>query len=166
LKAGAFALMTTLERICLSKEIAAHIGMKSYYVRKGLVLLAGLQVDPGFDGHLVLGMYNASPRTITLDYQGYICSVDFYHLAVPASRAFQTPEEFQTGTIPRVDKDYLRTLETQTLSDMSESVRQLSASVHTLTTVTYKVILPLLLIILTAALAVPIAVLTGFITIG
>jgi len=30
--------------------------MKSYYVRKGIVLLAGLQIDPGWDGYLVLGV--------------------------------------------------------------------------------------------------------------
>ena len=30
LKAGQFALLTSLERIALSNEIAAHIGMKSY----------------------------------------------------------------------------------------------------------------------------------------
>jgi dCTP deaminase len=148
LKAGQFALMTTLERIALSNNIAGHLGMKSYYVRKGVVLLAGLQIDPGWDGYLVLGMYNASPRSITLDYQSSLCTVDFFRLAVPVSKSFQTSDEQKIGLIPKVDKDYLRTLETQTLSEMSESVRRLSENVNTLTTITYKVILPLLVVIL------------------
>jgi dCTP deaminase len=148
LKAGQFALMTTLEKMTLSNDIAGHLGMKSYYVRKGIVLLAGLQIDPGWDGYLVLGMYNASPRSITLDYQSPICTVDFYRLATTVSKGFQTGDEQKIGLIPKIDKDYLRTLETQTLSEMSESVRRLSENVSTLTTITYKVILPILLIIL------------------
>ncbi|MGD0072665.1 MAG: dCTP deaminase [Candidatus Bathyarchaeia archaeon] len=123
LKAGDFALMTTLEKIKLSSDIVAQIGMKSYYIRKGLILLAGLQIDPGWNGYLVLGMYNASPRNITLDFQSQICTVDFFELSVPSSKCFMTGDEQQLGLIPKVDKDYLRTLETLTLSDMSESVR-------------------------------------------
>jgi hypothetical protein len=145
-------LLTTLEKITLSNDIVGHIGMKSYYIRKGLILLAGLQIDPGWDGYLVLGMYNASPRSITLDYQSPICTVDFYKLTVPASEPFRTGDEQRAGLIPKVDKDYLRTLETQTLSEMSESVRRLSESVNTLTTITYKVVIPILLIILAAVI--------------
>ena len=156
LKAGDFALMTTLEKIKLSNDIVGHIGMKSYYIRKGLILLAGLQIDPGWDGYLVLGMYNASPRNITLDYQSTICTVDFFRLSVPAEHCFITGDEQKVGLIPKIDKDYLRTLETQTLSDMSESVRQLSANVNTLTTVTYKVIIPILILIL-GSVIIPLA---------
>jgi hypothetical protein len=147
---------TEPEKITLSKEVVGHIGMKSYYIRKGLILLAGLQIDPGWDGYLVLGMYNASPRNITLDYQSSICTVDFFSLAVPASQPFVTGEEQKEGLIPKIDKDNLRTLETQTLSEMSESVRQLSTNVSTLTTVTYKVVIPVLLLIL-GSVVIPLA---------
>jgi len=153
LKAGQFALLTSLERIALARDVAAHIGMKSYYVRKGIVLLAGLQIDPGWDGYLVLGIYNASPRSITLDYQGSICTIDFYRLAAPASEGFQSGDEQREGMIPKVDKDYLRTLETETLSEMSESVRRLSENVSTLTTITYKIVVPILVGIFIAVIA-------------
>lgn len=148
IKAGDFALLTTLEKITLSNNIVCHIGMKSYYIRKGLILLSGLQIDPGWDGYLILGMYNASPRNLTLDYQSTICTIDFYGLTVPASEAFITGTELKAGLIPRVDKDYLRTLETQTLSEMSESVRQLSENVNMLTRIIYKFVTPLLILIL------------------
>lgn len=153
LKAGQFALLTSLEKITISNDIAGHIGMKSYYTRKGIIMLAGLQIDPGWDGYLVLGMYNASPRSITLDYQSSICTVDFYSLAVPASKGFEASHEMKMGLIPKVDKDYLRALETQTLSEMSESVRQLSQNMSTLTTITYKIVLPILLLILASVVA-------------
>ena len=91
-----------------------------------------------------MGIYNASPRSITLDYQGSICTIDFYRLAAPASGGLQSGEEQKEGKIPKVDKDYLRTLETETLSEMSESVRRLSENVSTLTTITYRIVVPML----------------------
>ena len=60
LKPGVFALVTTHENVVLSDTIAGHIGVKSYYTRKGIVMLTGLQIDPGFEGVLVIGLYNAS----------------------------------------------------------------------------------------------------------
>ena len=145
IKAGQFALIISYENIKLSNSLVGHIGMKSYYIRKGLILLAGLQIDPGWEGSLVLGMYNASPRSITLDYQGSICTVDFYRLSVPASKGFLSSDEQKAGLIPKMDKDYLRTLESQTLSEMSESVRHLSENVGRLSNMTYNVLIPLII---------------------
>jgi len=39
---------------------AAHTGMRSYYVRKGIAILSGIQIDPGWDAPLVLGLANLS----------------------------------------------------------------------------------------------------------
>ncbi len=68
-------------------------------------------------------------------------------------RSFRAGEEQRAGEIPRVDKDHLRTLETQTLSEMSESVRGLSENVSTLTTVTYRFVVPILLLLLGSVVA-------------
>jgi len=159
LKAGDFALITTHESVKVSDRIAGHIGVKSYYTRKGLVVLAGLQIDPGFEGVLVLGLFNASPRNLTLDYLAPFCTVEFHRLAGPVKKPYISGEEQKRGEIPRADKDYLRTLETQTLSEMSSSIRTLSISVGDLTTTTrtmskivYIIIIPLLLVIIAAIL--------------
>jgi hypothetical protein len=47
-------------------------------------------------------------------------------------KAFIPGDEQRRGNIPRVDKDYLRTLETQSLSDISESLRKLTINVASL----------------------------------
>ena len=133
LNAGQFALLTTLESVKLPPNVAGHIGVRSYYTRKGLILLAGLQIDPGWDGHLVVGVYNASPRRLALDYEATFCTVEFHRLSVPAEKPYEPGEEQRLGRIPRVDKDYLRTIETETLSEVAESVRALSQNVGTLT---------------------------------
>lgn len=136
LNAGQFALITTYESVKMPADIAGHIGVRSYYTRKGLILLAGLQIDPGFDGHLVLGVYNASPRRLTLDHMATFCTVEFHRLAMAAQAPYEAGQEQRLGRIPRVDKDYLRTIETETLSEVAQSVRALSQNVGALTTYT------------------------------
>lgn len=132
LKPGVFALVTTHEKVSVDDTVAGHIGVKSYYTRKGLVMLTGLQIDPGFEGVLVIGLYNASPRSLTLEYLAPFCTVEFHQLAKPVERAFVSGSEQKDGQIPRADKDYLRTLETQSLSEMSESLRELTINVSTM----------------------------------
>jgi dCTP deaminase len=132
LKPGEFALVTTYENLHLAHDIAGHIGVKSYYTRKGIVVLSGLQIDPGFEGVLVIGMYNASPRSLTLEYLAPFCTVEFHQLAKPAEKPFVAGWEQKEGRIPRVDKDYLRTLETESLSEMAQSIRQLTQNVASL----------------------------------
>jgi len=129
---GVFALVTTQESVQLPHDIAGHIGVKSYYTRKGLVMLTGLQIDPGFEGVLVVGLYNASPRSLTLEYLAPFCTVEFHRLARPVQTPFQSGEEQRQGQIPRADKDYLRTLETQSISEMSRSLRELTVNVGNL----------------------------------
>jgi deoxycytidine triphosphate deaminase len=129
---GVFALVTTQESVELPDSIAGHIGVKSYYTRKGLVMLSGLQIDPGFQGVLVIGLYNASPRSLTLEYLAPFCTVEFHKLARPAQSPYKAGQEQKDGQIPRADKDYLRTLETQSLSDMSQSLRSLTVDVGSL----------------------------------
>lgn len=136
LNAGQFALLTTYERIKMPTDMAGHIGVRSYFTRKGLILLAGLQIDPGFEGSLVLGVYNASPRRLTLEHMESFCTVEFINLAMSAKNPYVSGREQQRGAIPVVDKDYLRTIETQSLSALGESVRTLSQNVGALTTVT------------------------------
>jgi deoxycytidine triphosphate deaminase len=91
--------------------------LESSYPRKGLVMLNGLQIDPGFEGVLV-SLYNASPRGLTLEYLAPVCTLEFHQLARPAQTPFKPGSEQKQGNIPRADKDYLRTFETESLSDM------------------------------------------------
>jgi deoxycytidine triphosphate deaminase len=154
---GVFALVTTQESVELPDNIAGHIGVKSYYTRKGLVMLTGLQIDPGFQGVLVIGLYNASPRSLTLEYLAPFCTVEFHKLARPAQSPYKPGPEQKEGQIPRADKDYLRTLETQSLSEMSESLRNLTVDVGSLAssmkTMQYTVTIGLALVAILVAVA-------------
>lgn len=142
---GEFAIITTFENIKMPPDIAGHIGVKSYYTRKGLILLAGLQIDPGFEGVLVLGVYNAAPRRLTLDYLSSFCTVEFHQLSGPVEKPYEGSTEQTKGEIPRADKDYLRTIETQSLSEMADNLRTLTINVSNFTRTLHRFVLPLVL---------------------
>lgn len=129
---GAFALVNSLERIRLSEVYAGHIGMRSYYVRKGLALLSGLQIDPGWDAPLVLGLVNLSPRTVTLDFGDELCTIEIHRLNREVGKKYDGiyMAEQREGRIPTADKDYLRTIETMSVTDLTRALIDLSSSVE------------------------------------
>lgn len=152
LDAGDFALVITEELFQLPLNMVAHIGMKSGLARRGIILLAGMQIDPGFEGHLRLGFYNGSGRPTTLDYLDPICTIEFHHLSKEAEKSIGDFPELKEGRIPNSDKAFLRELETTSLSDIATQMRILSQNVNTLTIITYKVILPMLVAIFAAVI--------------
>jgi len=129
---GGFALVTTLERITTDGSHVGHIGMKTYYVRKGLTLLSGLQIDPWWDAPLVVGLANVSPRSITLEYEDDLCTIELHRLneAVPKRIPSGYMTEQREGRIPRSDRDYLRTIETMSVSDLTQALLRLSTNVE------------------------------------
>lgn len=132
LEAGDFALVLTRETVKLPLNIAGSIGMRSTLARSGLILLHGMQIDPGWDAHLRFGLYNASPRKIMLDYGDDICMVEFHRLAGMAAKAPPPNEDLIKGRIPESDKQFLRTMETTSLSSLAQEMRTMSMSVNSL----------------------------------
>lgn len=133
--AGGFALIVSRERVRLSTLYAGHLGLRSHFARKGLLLLSGLQVDPGFDGYLVLGLANVSPRSVYISYEEPVATLELHKLTEAASAAYSGAYAGQQTrpTIPRADADYLRTIETMSVSDLTRALLRLSDNVSTLT---------------------------------
>lgn len=159
LQAGDFALVLTKESVKFPMDICANIGMRSSLARMGLILLHGMQVDPGFEGYLRFGLYNASPRKITLDYDDDICMIEFHKLAQNATKPAPRNEDLIQGKIPEVDRQFLRTLETTSLSDLSKDLRTMSQSVSQLATLQNRFIIP-------GILAILVGVVTAILTIA
>lgn len=162
LPAGSFALVTTLEGLKFSTSYAGHLGAKSYYTRKGLALLSGLQVDPGFEGIIVLGFANLSPRTITIEYADPICTLEIHKLNKPSSKPYEGRVllEQKEGKIPIEDKDYLRTIETMSISDLTRALVNLSDNVADATKM-FKWMYPTLVAAVFAAIASIISILVA-----
>lgn len=133
LRPGDFALIMTHESFRLPLNMAANIGMKSSLARRGIILLAGMQIDPNFDGHLRLAMYNCAGRPVTIDYLDSICLIEFHRLTKPAVKGVGIYPDLKEGRIPIEDKAYLRQLETTSLSDLARDVRTLTQNMVILT---------------------------------
>lgn len=128
LKAGDFILFNTEEKFTLNNDIAGRIGIRSYYARKGLILLAGMHIDPSWDGYLIIGGYNASPGDITLDYKSDIIAIEFHKLNQPPKKQAKNNPEQTDGRLPIIDKEFIRRMETESLSSLSLEVRNLVRS--------------------------------------
>lgn len=135
---GDFALVTTHEKVSMSPKIAGHIGLRSLYSKKGLVILSGPQIDPGFRGVLVIGLSNLSPRDIIIPYKDAFCTVEFFALEEPAIKAYRGEYQDQGGISP---SDIRNLIEAQgmtfgqvitALQGLSQDVKSLTDSVKTL----------------------------------
>lgn len=88
-KPGVFVLVHTRESIKLSPKIAGRIGLRSFHARKGLALLAGPQIDPGFEGVLVVGLHNLDANELRLSYEEPFCTVEFHRLSEPVQQPYK-----------------------------------------------------------------------------
>jgi len=130
---GDFLLFSTFESFTLSDKIAGHIGPRSYFARKGLAILAGMHIDPKWDGHLVIGAYNSSPQKIVLDYKSQIINIEFHKLQTTPTKFAIGNDDQKRGNLPIYDKEYLRRLEGESLSSVSKDLRTLTQNVIQLT---------------------------------
>ena len=63
---GQFAFLLTEEYVEIPQDAMAFISMRSTYKCQGLVNVSGFHVDPGYRGHLVFAVFNASASHIHL----------------------------------------------------------------------------------------------------
>ena len=126
---GDFCVIVSDEYFEISQNMVLNIGPKTYLTKKGVILQAGMQVDPGFKGHLILGLYNSSPRKYVIEHLGDLCSIQFFQLQVNAGKVFTERPEYVRGEFPREMKDYLYSLETKSLTSLGEDVRALTKNV-------------------------------------
>lgn len=63
---GQFAFLLTEEIVKVPVDAMAFISMKATFKLKGLVNVSGFHVDPGWQGPLIFGVFNAGPQSIHL----------------------------------------------------------------------------------------------------
>ena len=104
---GDFILVRTYESVKLSPQIAGRIGLRSFHARKGLALLAGPQIDPGFEGVLVVGLHNLDANALKLSYRERFCTVEFYRLSEPVKQPYKGEYQSQ-NTIREQDSTAIK----------------------------------------------------------
>ncbi len=132
LKAGDYGLVTTYELLELPTNYVARFGLRSQYLRKGLIAAVGPQIDPGYRGRLVLGLMNLSPSDIVLAYREQLCSVEFHKLREAAGKPYSGPYQDKLR-LSSSDVEPLIRSEGMAFSEILTTLRSLSATVQQLT---------------------------------
>lgn len=125
---GEFAMITTHERIRCGPQIAGQLGLMSDFARQGLVLLSGPQIDPGFNGILIVRVTNLAPRRVTLPYKAPFLTVQVFKLSEPVKHPYVGSRQDQTGLQPK-DLQELHDPESPTLGGMVKSLASLAKDV-------------------------------------
>ena len=132
---GDFAVVETLERVSFGNQIAAQLGLRSEYARKGLLMLSGPQVDPGFNGVLVVRLINLAPDPAVLVFEAPFLTTQFFRLNEPVSVPYRGPYQGQDGITARDIQELTRTegltlgQVIKTLSSLASDVAELRGSV-------------------------------------
>ncbi len=128
---GEFAVIITRERVKCSPQIAGQLGLTSSYARQGLMLLSGPQIDPGFDGHLIVRVTNLAPRRIVLGYEGAFSTTQFFKLSSQVAHPYTGPRQGQ-ASLSAKDLEGTTDPESPTLGGMVKSLQTLAADVGSL----------------------------------
>jgi dCTP deaminase len=106
---GDFALVLTHEKLRLPTNTVGRLGLRSVYARMGLLATVGPQVDPGFEGKVVIGIVNFSSQTIKLHYLTPFCTLELQRLPCSASAPYAGPyqgqEHLTDEIISRIPKE-------------------------------------------------------------
>ena len=129
-----------------------HSGLAAIKQREQLLLLSGLQIDPGFEGALVLSIHNLSSRLVTIDYKRKICTVEFHQLGEEVTKKFERPQisEQKNGKIPTEDRDYFRTFDSMSPKDLRDAILELNQKVDHIEKEIQSIYLPIMLLIIGA----------------
>jgi len=129
---GDFAIITVLEDISLGLQYVGRLGLRSKYMRKGLIATTGLQVDPGYRGHLKIGITNLTPKAISLPFKDDFVSIEIHKLEEPASEPYCGPYQDQKGLSPE-DIEAVTEGTGMAFSEVIVTLKSLSQNVGALT---------------------------------
>jgi dCTP deaminase len=136
---GEFAILQSLEELKLPIDIVGHNGVASRWTRLGLVCLFSPQIDPGFEGYLMVPVFNAGDAEIILNLKDDMFTLEFSQLSRPAQFLWSDVNRKRTGlgqisASPIQSKpnfhDLMRVKEE--VEEASENTRQLRTAVDRL----------------------------------
>lgn len=93
IETGEFYLLSTLETLKLPNNIIGHNGIMSTWAKRGLVSLFSPQIDPGFEGFLIVPVFNAGESPVSINLNAQIFTIEFAEMSKPAS--YLWTERFQ-----------------------------------------------------------------------
>ena len=122
---GGYAGIISWEKLLLPKNVFARLGAKRAYSYDGIILLTGALVDPGYHGHLLFGVYNASQKKFVFRRGAKICNIVFERLSGDVDRAPTTNPDLYHGRIPDDFINKMANMDVLPWMQISERVKQI-----------------------------------------
>lgn len=125
LEPGSYAGIISFEKMKLPSDIFVRIGSKRALSYDGVILLTGTIVDPGYSGHLLFGLYNASQKRVILRSQRKICNITFEYLPKPVKKKAPSDPALQRGDFPDDFIDKMANMDVLNWVQINERVKQI-----------------------------------------
>lgn len=122
---GAYAGIVSYEKMSSPRNICARLGSKRALSYEGIILLTGSIVDPGYSGHLLFGLYNASQKKVHIRYGRKICNIVFEKLSIEPEKESQTEPNLLHGNFPDAFMDKMANMDVLPWMQISERVKQI-----------------------------------------
>jgi dCTP deaminase len=122
---GSYGGIISLEKFKLPADICARIGSKRALSYDGIILLTGTIVDPGYEGHLLFGLYNASQRKVIIRQGRKICNIVFEKLSKPSLKQAPSNPNLISGNFPDEFLDRMANMDVLPWMQISERVKQI-----------------------------------------
>lgn len=124
---GAYGGIISHEKLTLPADVHARIGSKRAMSYDGVILLTGSIVDPGYQGHLLFGLYNASQRRVIIRSKRKICNIVFERLSRSAEKIGSSDPDLEKGEFPALFVDKMTNMEVLPWMQISERVKQIES---------------------------------------
>lgn len=134
IQSGQMIGVLSFEKMRLPLDISGRFGIRSAIARKGVNAFGGIQLDPGFRGHLTMNLLNVGPEPVTLTRHEPILSVEFARLEEEAEVAYSGPYQDQDD-FPADQYNYILQARTTSLAEIPtfrKDIRRLNALIEEL----------------------------------
>jgi deoxycytidine triphosphate deaminase len=103
LEPGQFILLTSHEHLKLPDDVVGHAGLISKWAQSGLISLFSPQIDPGFEGLIVVPLFNGGDAPITLRKGEPMFTVEFVRTTGPVARGWAQDHQALAGIPSGID---------------------------------------------------------------
>lgn len=125
IKTGQFVSVMTEEWFSFPNDICGRFGLRSEYVRKGLIAFGGLQIDPGWSGRLVILLFNIGPEPAPIKLGEKMFTIEFHRLETPTQNPYKGRYQNQTY-FPSEDINFILRARTVSLAEIKPIKEEIS----------------------------------------
>jgi len=117
IQSGQMVGAISAERLRLPLDICGRFGIRSALARRGVNAFGGLQLDPGFEGRLIMNLLNVGPEPVAINLGEPLFSVEFQRLEEPAESGYSGVYQYQED-FPDEQYNFILSARTTSLAEI------------------------------------------------